>query len=199
VADPRRARYTLPAARPLRLAIDGDTYTLPEWPTSTWLRALRLEPPGCWWQLIPGGLDEGEAEHLAARLLNPADPLDLDDFEGMATEVLGQAVGMWFWAAHRLAVQLAHNWMRFDGWCVTRGFDPHAAPFGRVLAGGYAWLVGMCEKESQVRQLDAELWGPAPPKLPSGRLRDAPPPGWNDATEEASFMQAMGQLGGLKR
>ena len=187
----------LPARTPLDFVIDGEEYRLPTLPTRTWLDSLALKPPGCWWHLLPGQLPEQQRAHLTARLLDNTDPLDIDDLEGYATAVLGAVCGMSFWAAHHLAVIARSNWLVLDGWFLSVGFDPYTQPIGRVLAGTYTWRARQCRKDSELQQLDTELWGAgaAPAELPSGRPRDAAPEGWDDEREAAMFAMAQAQLG----
>lgn len=198
VTSPRKQGFGLPAQLPARLLIDDDEYTLPAWDTRTMMRSLSLKEPANWWNLAPGRLADADREHLIRRLIDPADVLDIDELEERVTDALGRVCGMWFWAASRLAATLTGNWMRFDGWCARRGFTPFDQPTSRVLAAGYEWIVSNCEKERQIQQVDSELWAAPPPKLPSGRLRDATPSGWDDRREESTFMSAMSQLGALK-
>ena len=193
---PHRA-LGLPARTPISFTIDGDSYRLPTLPTRTWIDTLSLQAPGCWWHLLPGALPDQQRTHLIGRLFDNADPLDLDDLEGIATSVLGAVCGTWFWAAHHLAVLARSNWLLLDGWFVTCGFDPYTQPIGRVLAGVYTWRARQCSKESELQQLDTDLWGAgaAPSVLPSGRLRDAAPDGWDDEREAMAFEDALANLG----
>lgn len=197
MSAPHRATG-LPARTPLDFSIDSDTYRFPTLPTRTWLGALTLEPPGCWWQLIPGQLPAEQRQHLSARLLDRTDPLDIDDLESYATAVLEQVCGLWFWTAHHLAVIARSNWFALDGYFVSCGFDPYTQPIGRVLAGTYTWRVRQVQKDSELRQLNTELWGAgaAPAVLPSGRPRDAAPDGWDDQHEADAFEAALSNLSG---
>lgn len=182
-----------PLPLPLTFHLDGRPLRLLERPTWWWLRILASQPPGCWWFAVPASLEGEGAEHVVDRMLDAEDPLDLDDVERLAERVLGAALGVDLWAGHRLA-QLAHgNWLAFDGWCASRGFDPLTQPVGRVLSAVYTWRVGLCEKKTDVQQVDAQVWAPPPQLTAAGRLRDQAPAGWDDDTEAAMFMAAMGQ------
>lgn len=182
-----RQQLGLPAAAPLEFDVDGETYRLPELPARTWLETLPLQPPGCWWQLIPVALDGAGGHQLYGRLLDDDDPFDLDDLEAVAVRVLGEACGTDFWAATRLAAMAYSNWMVFDGWCWTRGVDPLAQPIPRVLAAVYTWRRSLCTKESQVAAVDAEVWADPPPTTASGAPREIVLPAWSDEREAATF------------
>lgn len=198
--DALRAVQGPPAAHPLGFVVDGRELVLPDLDTRTWLHALVLEPPGCWWQLLPAALDPDDAAWLTERLVDmrPAedddtrwdDPFDLDDLEDIALAVLGAAVGMDFWVATRLAGMAWGNWMAFDGWSFARGVDPLAESIGRLLTGVYTWRVSLCQKDSEIAVADGELFAPAPAVRMSGRSRDAAPLGWSTEREEAAFMAA---------
>lgn len=196
--DPARAHVGLPTSLPLTFQLDEDSYTLPHLDTRTWLDALVLQPPGCWFQLIPAQLAADDGDRLFARLTDPHDPLDLDDLEHAAITVLGQVCGVDFFAACRLAALAYGAWMIFDGWAVSVGFDPLREPIARVLAAVYTWRRALCTKESELARLDAEIWQPAPVTTASGRPRQAEPPNWTDEQESASFMAALSNLGGTR-
>ncbi|MBB3665935.1 hypothetical protein FB384_004894 [Prauserella sediminis] len=184
-----------PAQLPITFAVDDDTYTLPELDTRTILDALVLDPPGCWWHLIPTQLDGDGPERLWLRLRDPDDPFDLDDLENVAETVLGDLCGMDLYAATRLAGSVYGNWMIFDGWSYTRGVDPLAQPIGRLLSAAYYWRRSLCTKDTELGRLDHEIWGPPPPRTMSGKPRDPAPASWSDEVEANSFMQAMAQIG----
>lgn len=180
-----------PTPLPLAFRVDGEPMVLTDRRTTWWVRALAAEPPGCWWQAIPGSLRESDQDRLLHRLLDDDDDFDLDDLESTAELVLTDALGINLWAGHQIARIVYANWMLFDGWCASHGFDPWAAPIGRVLAAGYTWRIGLCEKKSEVSQVDSQVWGPPPARTASGRLRDQAPIGWNDDKESDAFMSAL--------
>lgn len=186
----------LPAPEPTPFTVDNEDYTLPHLDARTWLGTLALEPPGCWWHLIPAALPSRDANHLTGRMLDPTDPLDLDDVEHVAVGVAGAVCGMDFWAATRLAGMLWGNWLVFDGWAATVGFRPLHEPIGRVLAAGYAWRRSLCEKKTELQRVDAELWAPGPAVTTAGNPRDPSPAGWDDDREAAVFQAALTQAGG---
>ncbi|WP_367139277.1 hypothetical protein [Saccharothrix sp. HUAS TT1] len=200
MVDALRAVHGPPAATPLPFRVDDRELLLPDLATRTWLEALVLEAPGCWWRLLPGALDPDDADWLTGRLVDLEtadgddslwrDAYDLDDLEDAALAVLGAALGMDFWVATRLAGTAWANWMAFDGWCFARGVDPLREPIGRLLTGVYRWRLSLCQKDSEVAVLDAEVFAPAPGVRMSGRSRDAAPLGWSAQREEAAFMQA---------
>ena len=185
-----------PSGLPLTFELDGKPYTLPVLDTRTVLDALVLEPPGCWWQLVPVQLADKAAYQLHERLFDPADSLDLDELEQVAESVLGKLLGMDFHAGRRLATSAYANWMLFDGWCFTRGRDPLGEPIGRLVSACYTWRRSLCQKESELRRLDSDVWAAPPATTASGAPRDPAPASWSDDAEEASFMAAMSQLGG---
>lgn len=180
-----------PEPAPVAFTLDGHRLVLGHRPARWWLRTLASEPPGCWWQAVPMALEHGGLDHVVGRLTDEGDAFDLDDAERLAEQVVGAVAGMDFWAAHRLAASVWGNWIHFDGWAATNGFDPLCAPVGRVLSAAYAWRMGMCEKKSEAQKVDGEVWGPPPMKTAAGRLRDQAPVGWDDDRESAAFMDAL--------
>lgn len=185
-----------PARLPLSFELDGDTFTLPALDTRTFLDALALEPPGCWWALIPGELPEPEFARVWRRLRDRDDPLDIDELETVAEPVLTTALGCDVWAANRLAGAVYANWFVFDGWSYSRGLDPLSEPIGRILAACYYWRAGMCEKESEVTKLDHQIWAGPPAQRPSGVERDALPTWATGGREEAAFDAFTAMFGG---
>jgi hypothetical protein len=77
----------------------------------------------------------------------------------------------------------------FDGWCVTRGFDPLELPFDRFCNIVYFWLV-QGRDEEDVRQLDLDLNAPLP-----GRPDPASGP-WEPQEELAAFQAAQAAVSG---
>ena len=196
MASQARTQLGPPARCPLSFVVDGYTYTLPELDTRTWLDTLPMDPPGCWWHLLPGQLSNADQEHVVGRLFHPDDDLDLDDVETAAEAVLAAVLGMDLWAAHRLAGMVHTNWALFDGWSYKRGVDPLGEPPGRVLSAAYVWRRDMCEKKSELARLDTEIFAPGPELMMSGNPRDPAPAGWDDEQESAVFAQAMAQATG---
>lgn len=184
-----------PAPLPLVFEVDGTTFTLPDLDTRVWLDALVLDPPACWWQLIPVRLAAEGGNRLWERLRDSGDPFDIDHVEHVAETVLGEALGLDFHAGRRLAAMAYGNWLVFDGWCWTRGVDPLREPIGRVLAAVYHWRRSLCTKESEVSRVESEVWAPPPAVTASGRSRDPVPPGWSDELESQGFAQVMAMFG----
>jgi hypothetical protein len=192
---PDRSALLGPSAPcPTPFTIDGYRYVLPELPARTWLEALVCEQPGCWWRIIPTQL--GDDGRLIERLVDRDDQFDLDDLQTAAETVAAAVCGVDFHAACRLAGTAYANWLLFDGWAATRGFDPLAVPIARLLAAVYAWQRGACTKESELGKLDAEIWAPPSQQLVSGHPREITRPAWSERQEEAAFMSLMGNLGG---
>lgn len=184
-----------PTPLPLTFLVDGEPLVLVDHDTTWWVKVLAADPPGCWWQAIPGALREQDQEWLVDRMVDENDPFDLDDLESAAELALTDALGINLWAGHQIARILYGNWLPFDGWCASNGFDPITAPIGRVLSAGYTWRIGLCEKKSEVSQVDSQVWGPPPARTASGRLRDQAPVGWNEEKESAAFMSALNLSG----
>lgn len=190
-----RSRTRPPAPLPYRFRIDGDTYTITAHPVRWWVRTLAAAPPGCWWHVVPLGLDPAGRRRLIGRLLDEDDPLDLDDVEDATVRALTDVMGMDMWAAHRLMGTAYANWMVFDGWAASHGFDPAQASHpARVAAAVYTWRLGACEKQQDVTKLDNEIFAPPPLRTAAGRLRDQAPIGWDDAQEAAAFEKAVSNL-----
>lgn len=200
--DPSRVRVGPTARCPLPFLVDGTELVFPELDTRTWLDALVLQPPGCWWHLFPVHLNPDDAQWLVERMTDPtrdpddprrfADPFDLDDLENLALEVLSSVLGMDFWAAHHLAVSAWSNWFAFEAWSVGVGLDPLTAPIGRMLTAAYAWRRSLVQKDIELTVLDAEVFAPGPAVMASGNPRDAAPMGWSDERESAAFMAGFG-------
>lgn len=171
--------------------VDGCRVVLPEREALWWVKTLAANPPGCWWTVLPMGVRDSDRRWLLERLLDEGDPLDLDQVEGLAEQVVGAVCGVNMWAAHRICQMVYGNWMMFDGWAASKGFDPLGAPIGRVLSAAYTWRMSHCEKKSDVDKVDMHIWGPPPMRMASGRVRDQTPVGWSDEAEEAAFMAAL--------
>ncbi|GAA0607466.1 hypothetical protein GCM10010174_25760 [Kutzneria viridogrisea] len=184
----------LPPAGPTRFTLDDRVFELSVLDARTWVEALVLEAPGCWWRLIPLHLDGCGAEVVYQRLLDPEDGLDLDDLEQVAERVLGYACGVDFHLARNLAVSVYGNWLAFDGWCVGAGFSPLTEPIGRLLAAALAWRRSLCTTESEARALEAEL-SAVPVRTASGRPREATVGQWTAEQEERMFLGALETLG----
>lgn len=182
-----RQGSTLPAEFPHLFTVDGDDFELPELPARRWLDALAYEAPACWWNLIPGSLVDPGRAVLLDRLVDPDDPFDLDDLETIAVAELDRAIGMDFWAAHRLAAAAYSNWLPFTAWCVAHGTDPLTLSPDRLVGAVWAWRLDNCREKKDFRQLEAEVFAPPPVAMASGRLRDALPTGWTDEQESDMF------------
>lgn len=185
-----------PPAGGLSFTVDDDAFTLPALDTRTWLDALALQAPGCWWNLIPGQLDEHQADRFATRLRTSGDPFDLDDAEEVAVSVLSAALAMDFWAASRLAAAIYGSYLVFSGWSYTRGMNPLHEPITHVLAASYVWRAQSCEKDSEVTRLDHDIWSGPPSVTAFGRSREALPTWATGGREEAAFDQFAAMFGG---
>lgn len=97
-----------------------------------------------------------------------------------------------------------NNWVDFDAWCLTKGFDPLEIPSRRLVAAAWAFLIeGMDEErlEQLIYELSVEEpYFTAPPKadIATNQMIKAPaekwrapegwtPPGWD---EKKSFEAA---------
>lgn len=193
-----RSRTHPPAPLPFTFRIDGAPYTITPHSPRWWMRTLAAEAPGCWWHVIPLGLDEAGRRRLLGRLFDPEDALDLDDVEDIAVRVLTTVMGMDMWAAHRLMASAYGNWLVFDGWCATKGGnDPAQVSHpARIASLAYTWRLSHCEKQQDLTKLDNEIFAPPPLRTAAGRLRDQAPVGWDDAREAAAFESAVANLRG---
>lgn len=176
------------------VGVDGRRLVLTEQTSLWWVRTLAADPPGCWWPVLPMGARPRDRRWLLERLLDEEDPLDLDQVEELAEQVIGAVCGLNLWAAHRICQIVYGNWMMFDGWAASNGFDPLAAPIGRVLSAAYTWRMSYCEKKSDVNKVEMQVWGPPPMRMASGRPRDQAPVGWSDEAESSAFMAALGTV-----
>lgn len=185
---------SLPVELPVEFVIDDRAYLLPELPTRRILTAIAAESPACWWNLVPAALDQDDAGRLLARLLDPRDAFDIEHLEQAAESVLGAVCGMPLYAAARLAADALGNWLLFDGHCTTHGFAPLREPISRTLAAVYAWRRGLCTKEQELAQLDAEIWA-VPERTVIGKARNPVPPSWTEEREMAAFDDLMSTFG----
>lgn len=100
-----------------------------------------------------------------------------------------------------------NNWTEFDGWCLSRGFNPLEVPCRRLVAAAWAFLTDNMDpevkekliqdlmweevKETKVYVSDTEDYPTNKVAVPKERWR-APegwtPPGWD---EEKSYKNAM--------
>lgn len=186
---------TPPLPLPYSFTLDGHSLTVRSRPTRWWIRTMSAKAPGFWLHALVLNLEGEGPTHLLERLHEGDDPFDLDDAEQLAEEVLAAVMGMEMWAAHRLMSFAYSNWITFDGWCLTNGFDPVDAVPGRVAAAVFAWRLSHCEKKNDVAKLQQEVFGPPPVKRASGRLRDAAPRSWSEAAESAAFEKALADMG----
>lgn len=173
----------LPHRGPLNFTLDGNRYELPQLPSRRWMDALCLSTPegqphqllAAWWQLIPCGLPERQALHLARRLQSPGDVLDLDQLEKHALTILAAPLGVEFHVAQRLIGAVRSQWMLFDARCASYGLDPLEAPIDRLISIAYALRMEACEKESERKSAQAQLWAPPDGVRASGRSWDDDP------------------------
>ncbi|WP_435111319.1 hypothetical protein [Nocardiopsis synnemataformans] len=182
-----------PHPLPHTFRVDGHTLTVPAHPTRWWVRALAAKAPGCWWSIIPAGLDREDMLYLVQRLDDSRDAFDLDHIETLAEKVIGQIMGMDLWAVHRLMSYAYSNWVRLEAWCWQNGaprlLEGHPAS---VASAVYAWRLSAAQaagSEQKARQelnkLDTEVWGPPPMHMHSGNLRDVTPQGWEEKNQAA--------------
>lgn len=191
------SRTRPPATLPYRFAVDGHQYLLPHRPGRWWLRVLTYETPGCWWQIIPAGLDGNGPKHLVDRLTDPKDRFDLDDIEQVAEQVVQDVLGIGLYPAQKLMRMAYGNWLQFDAWCISKGLsslmDDHPA---RMCSAVYSWRLDACQKKTDLAKLDNEIFASPPARHASGKLRDpAKARGWDEQTESDAFMKAMANYG----
>lgn len=184
-----------PQPLPYSFTVDGRTYRVRERSTRWWMRTMAAKAPGFWMHGVLFNLESDDRLSLVMRLLDPGDGFDLDDAERLCEEVLAQVMGMEPYSAHRLLAMAFSNWMAFDGWSLTQGFDPMDHHPGRVATAVYAWRMGHCQKKNDVTKLNAEVFAPPPAKMASGRMRNAAPRTWNDRAEASAFDQALSDMG----
>lgn len=189
-----RSHSRPPAPAPLAFTLDGHRMILGARPWRWWLRVLSSEPPGCWFHAIPLAVQGAGPGHLIGRIVDEADPFDLDDLESLAQDVLSTLLGIDWWAGHRLLRMAASNWLAFDAWCMSRGLDVEGMHPGRLCAAVYSWRLSYCQKESDKAKLDNEVFAPPPLRTAANRLRDQAPAGWDDRAESAAFASAMSNL-----
>lgn len=195
-----RKPFGLPAELPIEFDVDGEVYELgDQLDTRGWIETLVLDTPGCWWGIVPAGLDTASRDALAVRLFDQEDPFDLDDLEDVAIAVAEKVLGADFWAARYLIASAWTNWMTFDSWCMTRGgFNPLEVHPARVVSAAWAWRCSMVTTKREAAQLDSEVWQQFPPPRASGNPRDATPEGWDDEREAAMFQAGIAGLAKLK-
>lgn len=165
-----------PVELPLILRLDGEDLTIPAVPTPQLLHMLATRS---WWQLVPNHLPMGQLAHVARRLHDNDDPLDMEDLWHPTVEIMTRLAGLMDqhgtinpWPGTRLAASAVVQWPLFIAWCATHGLDPAAAPLWRVMGGIYAWL-----RESMsgrdLAKLEQDIWAP-PPYVASGPDTELP-------------------------
>lgn len=179
----------LPHRGPISFALDGNRYELPEISSRVWMHALCLSTPEgephkllpAWWQLIPCQLPERQALHLANRLRHPDDALDLDQLERHALTILAAPLGTELHVAQRLIGAVRSQWMLFDARCASYGLDPLDTAIDRLVAIAYALRMESCEKESERKAAQSQLWAPPDGVRASGRS-------WEDDPEMSATL-----------
>lgn len=195
MAGPSRTRPPLPL--PHAFTVDEERFVLRDRPLRWWMRVLVSEPPGCWWQIVPGNLAGDGPRRLLDRLHDPGDRFDLDDIEAVAEQVAGEVLGIDLYPAQRLMQMAYGNWIHFEAWTIQQGLpDPLAGSPGRLCSAVYAWRQAGCEKKADISKLDNEIFAAPPARHVSGRFRDpAKARGWDHERESAAFMDAFNQMG----
>lgn len=178
-----------PATGPIHFTVDGHRMVLPHHPARWWVQTLSYKAPGCWWNIIPGGLARKDQAHLIMRLDDPDDPFDMDEIETLAEQVIERALGMSVWVAQRLMAAANSQWTQLEAWCIQQGavglLDGNP---GRVASAVYAWRLAAAQNvgdekkaKREMLKLEGEVWAPPPMHMHSGALRDMTPPGWQEA------------------
>lgn len=134
-----------------------------------------------WTRLVPSGLVRADRYRVAVRLYDPGDALDYRHLWQAGTRLGGALAGTLpgeghdpgagWWPATRIAGNLTAHWLSFDGWCVRRGFDPHAAPVHRLIAAGWQFMLdhrptegaGKDEKQISPAAFREKVWTPPGP------------------------------------
>lgn len=165
---------TGPATLPATVELDGQVYTLREASTAElfgWIAA------GNWLAIFPGLLDDADAEALARRINSLDDPTDYADLYEVATVAAARLAGA-IWSATdksepapswpgalRLLHTAAARWVKFEGWCVSHGYEPLAGPLWRITAAAYQWLYERWDATSDpkrkavdLQRLDTSIW-----------------------------------------
>jgi hypothetical protein len=164
-----------PVALPADVRLGDELYRVRPIPTHELLYALSA---GDWTRLVPRALSRRDMRRVAIRLYDPADALDFPHLWEVATALGGRLAavdvaeghdpGAGWWPAHRIAAFVVTHWLSFDGWCVRRGFDPHTAPLGRIIAAGWQFMIdhrptegsGKDAKQITVEALRTQVWTP---------------------------------------
>lgn len=81
---------------------------------------------------------------------------------------------------------VSNDWSTFDGWAVSRGFDPLTLPFDRFLSVVYHWATRGGEPE-EVEKFNTRLYRP-----PKGEVATHGP--WTAEAETAAFAAFKAQV-----
>lgn len=169
---------------PAGFELDGVTYRVTDWTP-----VLSQLPYAGRWHLrfLADALAPADAEVLTARLLDPADPLDLPDIEQIVHQLVGAATGWPWYAARKLAGAALVDWPTVHGMLLYRGVDLAELVVARPAAALNAvyYLLARYADERRRVQLDADLDAPPPGAEPEA------PEGWSAEEEGALFMAAL--------
>lgn len=162
-----------PPGLPWTFQIDDEVFTVRAADDAVLLDILLS---GDWSRIVPGLLHPEEQARLWGRARDRASRLRWLDLWRAATDCWYDAVGLSWHASQRLAVTAQREWLTFYAWCAAHGIDPDRLPVPRLLAAVYAWLLGNCADEGDLRSLEREVH--APPPVVVMAVSSGPPPRW---------------------
>ena len=142
------------------------TVVVPAAPASRWLYAMTARNLEL--EILPGMLDERDAR-LVVDLL-AAERITMLQLSHAAYRALGEAAGMDWWVALRLAGAANHTDGNVLGELTLRGVDPCAMPLARWCAAVYALVVRNLD-DTELMKTKARLF--LVPDLPGLEIEDA--------------------------
>ncbi|MFC1418738.1 hypothetical protein [Streptacidiphilus cavernicola] len=113
-----------------------------------------------WLSLFPGALPADQAAYWSERLEDPDDGLELAAVRALAWQFAEQVYAVPWWAAYRLCSAAAANWLSFESWAVSAGFDPRGCAAARIVAGCWSWRLACLDPEQKdaAKELEAEVF-----------------------------------------
>ena len=170
-----------PLVWPPRIVLDGQTLRFV--PVSNHSMLMWISA-GAWMNFIPQSLAPEDRQHIYRRLHDTFDNLEVQHLHNITKDLIAGLCGTTPGASQRIAEHTLQSWFSFDGWCIINNFDPHTAPFHRLISAGYQFWTATLDStdKNAIWMLNHKIW-------PEDEKE-------NPAAEEHAIMAAV--LGGMK-